>query len=66
MELKEIRGKSPEELNKLLEEQKEELFKLRFQHSIHQLDNPMKLVETKKTIARVLTVLREKELSTQA
>ncbi|MBO5401898.1 MAG: 50S ribosomal protein L29 [Clostridia bacterium] len=66
MELKEIRGKSPEELNKILEEQKEELFKLRFQHSIHQLDNPMKLVETKKTIARVLTVLREKELSTQA
>ncbi|MBO7162261.1 MAG: 50S ribosomal protein L29 [Clostridia bacterium] len=66
MELKEIRGKSPAELNKLLEEQKEELFKLRFQHSIHQLDNPMKLVETKKTIARVLTVLREKELSTQA
>ena len=66
MELKEIRGKSPAELNKLLEEQKEELFKLRFQPSIHQLDNPMKLVETKKTIARVLTVLREKELSTQA
>jgi large subunit ribosomal protein L29 len=66
MELKEIRGKSPEELNKILEEQKEELFKLRFQHSIHQLDNPMKLAETKKTIARVLTVLREKELSTQA
>ena len=66
MELKVIRGKSPEELNKILEEQKEELFKLRFQHSIHQLDNPMKLVETKKTIARVLTVLREKELSTQA
>ena len=66
MELKEIRGKSPAELNKLLEEQKEELFKLRFQHSIHQLDNPMELVETKKTIARVLTVLREKELSTQA
>ena len=57
---------SPEDLNKLLAEQKEELFRLRFQHSINQLDNPMKLVETKKTIARVLTVLREKELSTQA
>lgn len=66
MELKEIRSMSPEDLNKLLSEQKEELFRLRFQHSINQLDNPMKLVETKKTIARVLTVLREKELSTQA
>ncbi|MDD5916989.1 MAG: 50S ribosomal protein L29 [Clostridiales bacterium] len=66
MELKEIRSMSPEDLNKLLAEQKEELFRLRFQHSINQLDNPMKLVETKKTIARVLTVLREKELSTQA
>ena len=66
MELKEIRSMSPEDLNKLLAEQKEELFRLRFQHSISQLDNPMKLVETKKTIARVLTVLREKELSTQA
>ena len=61
MELKEIRGKSPEELNKILEEQKEELFKLRVQHSIHQLDNPMKLVETKKTIAQILTVMTEKE-----
>ena len=66
MELKEIRSMSPEDHNKLLAEQKEELFRLRFQHSINQLDNPMKLVETKKTIARVLTVLREKELSTQA
>ena len=66
MELKEIRSMSPEDLNKLLAEQKEELFRLRFQHSINQLDNPMKLVETKKTIARVLTVLREKELATQA
>ena len=41
MELKEIRSMSPEDLNKLLAEQKEELFRLRFQHSINQLDNPM-------------------------
>ena len=45
----------------LLKEQKAELFNLRFQHAIHQLDNPQKIVETKKTIAKILTVLTEKQ-----
>ena len=54
---------SSTELQKNLADQKEELFRLRFQHSINQLDNPMKIVETKKTIARILSVIREKELA---
>ena len=63
MNIKEIREMTTAQLEKTLKEQKEELFKLRFQDSINQLDNPMKIVETKKTIARILTVLREKELA---
>lgn len=63
MNIKEIREMSSAQLEKTLKEKKEELFNLRFQHSINQLDNPMKIVETKKTIARLLTVLREKELA---
>lgn len=66
MNIKDIREMSASELSKTLREQKEEYFNLRFQHSINQLDNPMKIVETKKTIARILTVLREKELAENA
>lgn len=66
MNIKDIKQMAPSELTKTLRERKEELFNLRFQHSINQLDNPMKIVETKKTIARILTVLREKELSGKA
>lgn len=66
MNIKEIREMSASELSKTLREQKEEYFNLRFQHSINQLDNPMKIVEAKKTIARILTVLREKELAENA
>jgi ribosomal protein L29 len=66
MNIKDIKAMSASELSKTLTEKKEELFNLRFQHSINQLDNPMKIVETKKTIARILTVLREKELEGNA
>lgn len=66
MNIKEIKAMSASELSKTLKEKKEELFNLRFQYSINQLDNPMKIVETKKTIARILTVLREKELEGNA
>ena len=66
MNIKDIKQMAPSELTKTLREQKEELSNLRCQHSINQLDNPMKIVETKKTIARILTVLREKELSGKA
>lgn len=63
MDIKEIREMSASELEKAVREQKEALFNLRFQHSVNQLDNPMKIVETRKTIARMLTVLREKQLA---
>ena len=55
-----LRKMSAEELNAKLKELKEELFNLRFQHAINQLDNPQKIVEVKKNIARVMTVLSEK------
>ena len=55
-----LKNMSAEELNAKLKELKEELFTLRFQHAINQLDNPQKIVETKKNIARVMTVLNEK------
>ena len=60
MKITEIRQQNPEQLMTLLKEQKNELFNLRFQHAINQLDNPQKIVETKKTIAQILTVLTEK------
>ena len=66
MDIREIKELSASELEKAVKEQKEALFNLRFQHSINQLDNPMKIVETKKTIARMLTVLREKQLAENA
>ncbi len=66
MNITEIRKMPISELQKNIAEQKEALFNLRFQHSINQLDNPMKIVETKKNIAKLLTVLREKELVEKA
>ena len=61
MKITEIREKTSEQLTALLKEQKEELFNLRFQHAIHQLENPQKIVETKKNIAKILTVMTEKK-----
>ena len=55
-----LKKMSAEELNAKLKELKSELFNLRFQHAINQLDNPQKIVEVKKNIARVMTVLSEK------
>jgi len=60
MKAKEIREMTADELNAKLKELKDELFHLRFQHAINQLDNPNKIVECKRDIARVLTVLQEK------
>ncbi len=51
------------ELNDQLAKLKEELFNLRFQLAINQLDNPMRIGAVKKDIARVMTVIREKETS---
>ena len=60
MNTKDIRKMSVEELNKKLKELKEELFNLRFQNTINQLDNPHKIADVKKDIARVKTILNEK------
>lgn len=63
MKATEIRSLSVEELNTKLADLKTELFNLRFQHAVNQLDNPLRLNEVKKDIARVKTVLKEKELA---
>ena len=60
MKITEIRNLSAQELEKKLKELKEELFNLRFQHSINQLENPHKIADVKKDIARVKTLLNEK------
>ena len=65
MKATEIRALSAQDLNKKLADLKTELFNLRFQHAVNQLDNPMRLAEAKKDIARVKTVLREKELESK-
>ena len=63
MKVTELRDMTADQLQAKLKELKSELFNLRFQHAINQLDNPHKIVETRKSIAKVLTVLREKELA---
>ncbi len=63
MKASEIREKNMVELNKELGDLKSELFKLRFQLATNQLENPMKLKDVKKSIAKVKTIIREKELS---
>ena len=60
-EIKEIRGLSVEKLNEKLQELKKDLFMLRMQHATNQLDNPMQIAAVKKDIARVKTIIREKE-----
>jgi large subunit ribosomal protein L29 len=62
MKANDIRDKSQDELQKELGELKSELFKLRFQHATNQLENPMKLKDVKKAIARIKTIIREREL----
>lgn len=57
----ELRELPEEELRERLTEHKEELFNLRFQHVTGQLDNPRRMKQVKGEIARVLTVLRERE-----
>ena len=61
MKVNEIRNLSAEELNQKLASLKEELFNLRFQLATGQLDNPMRIKEVKKTIARIKTVQNQKE-----
>ena len=60
MRAEEMRKMDADQLNAKLKELKGELFNLRFQHAINQLDNPHKIADVKKDIARVMTVLCEK------
>ena len=60
MKATEIRNMTSEQLEAKLKELKDELFRLRFQNAIRQLDNPHKISDVKKDIARVMTVLQEK------
>jgi len=53
---------SLEEMHRKVTDLKEELFNLRFQHEIGQLENPLKMKQTKRDIARIKTVIRESEL----
>ena len=62
MKASEMRDKTQAELQKELSELKSELFKLRFQLVTNQLENPMKLKDVKKAIARVKTIIREREI----
>ena len=66
MNAKEIRENTLPELNKKLAELKDELFHLRFQLAINQLENPMRIVAVKKDIARIKTIIRENELKDSA
>jgi large subunit ribosomal protein L29 len=62
MELNKMREMTDAELAAELEKMKKELFNLRFQHVTGQLENPVQMREVKKNIARVKTIMREKEL----
>lgn len=66
MKVNEIRDLSAVELADKLRQLKAELFNLRFQLAINQLDNPMRISVVKKDIARIKTVLREQELREHA
>lgn len=61
MKSKEVRDLSSEQLTAKLGELKKDLFNLRLQHATNQLENPMKIGEVKRDIARVKTVLRERQ-----
>ena len=63
MKASELRTLSQAELDAKLLELKKELFNLRFQQAINQLDNPMRISAVRKDIARVMTVIRELQLN---
>ena len=63
MKVSEIRELGPEEMQSKVDDLREELFNLRFQHGTGQLENPQKLKQTKKDIARLKTIMREVALN---
>ena len=66
MKTKELHDMTVEELNTKLKDLKEELFNLRFRHAIGQLENPASPKTCKKDIAKVMTILREREIAAKA
>ena len=60
-QIKEVRALSVEKLEEKLQELKKDLFMLRMQHATNQLENPMQIAAVKKDIARIKTIIREKE-----
>ena len=60
-EINQVRGLSVEKLQEKLQELKKDLFMLRMQHATNQLDNPLQINSVKKDIARIKTIIREKE-----
>ena len=60
-EIKDLRGLSVEKLQEKLQELKKDLFMLRMQHATNQLENPLQIAAVKKDIARIKTIIREKE-----
>lgn len=66
MKVKDIRDLADMELTQKLSELKIELFNLRFAHATNQLDNPIRLRDVKKTIAKIKTILKERELGINA
>lgn len=65
MKASELRDMKPVELDKKLDDLKQELFNLRFQHAINQLDNPQRIKSVKRDIARVKTVMGGIDLKTE-
>lgn len=63
MKAVDVRGMTPAELDTKLVELKKELFELRFQHATNQLNNPGRIADVKKDIARVKTIIREKQIA---
>ncbi|MBR2667640.1 MAG: 50S ribosomal protein L29 [Oscillospiraceae bacterium] len=66
MKTAEIRKLSAAELEKRVTDLKKDLFQLRLQHATNQLENPLKIAEVKRDIARIKTIMREKELAAPA
>ena len=66
MKVAELREMTPAELNRKYLDLKKDLFNLRMQHATNQLDNPIVIRDTKKDIARVMTLIKEKQMKEAA
>ncbi len=66
MKAKEVRDMNTAELTVKLDDLKKDLFNLRLQHATNQLDNPIKIADVKRDIARVKTIIREREMAGNA